>query len=105
MFEGERIRLAATIRPVAPHAEIRVRLTPRAAREQIAPGEEPGNYAVRVAAPPVDNRANDALRKLIARRAGVAPSKVTVVKGERARDKVVRVEGLDAAALNERLRA
>jgi uncharacterized protein YggU (UPF0235/DUF167 family) len=58
-----------------------------------------------VTAPPVDGRANDALRKLIARRAGVAPSRVTLVRGEKARDKVVRVEGLDARTLSERLLA
>ena len=87
---------------MAQHADIRVRLTPRAAREQIAPGAD-GTYAVRVNAPPVDGRANDALCRLIAARAGVAPSHVSVVKGARARDKVVRVEGVDAATLRERL--
>ena len=51
---------------MAPHADIRVRLTPRAARDEISAGREPGSYAVRVTAPPVDGRANDALRKLIA---------------------------------------
>ena len=102
MFEGERIRLAATIRPVARHADIRVRLAPRAAREQIAPGPD-DTYAVRVTAPPVDGRANAALRRLVARRAGVAPSRVTLVRGEKARDKVVRVEGLDDAELRARL--
>jgi hypothetical protein len=88
---------------VAPHADIRVRLTPRAARDEIGAGREPGSYAARVTAPPVDGRANDALRRLIADRAGVAPSCVRVVRGEKSRDKVVRVEGLDAAALRERL--
>jgi uncharacterized protein (TIGR00251 family) len=84
------------------HAEIRIRLTPRAAREQIAPGPE-DTYAVRVTAPPVDGRANEALRRLIARRAGVAPSRVSIVKGAKAREKVVRVEGVDAADLRARL--
>src|SRR5512132_30916 len=58
----------ATIAPL--HADIRVRLTPRAAREQIAAGPDE-TYAVRVTAPPVDGRANAALCRLIARRAGV----------------------------------
>ena len=85
-------------------AEIRIRLTPRAAREEIAPG--PGDtYAARVTAPPVDGRANEALRRLVARRAGVAPSRVTLVRGEKARDKVMRVEGLDPQALRARLLA
>jgi uncharacterized protein (TIGR00251 family) len=83
-------------------ADIAVRLTPRAAKERIAvaPG---GGYAVRVTAPPVDGRANEALRRLVAKRAGVAPSRVSVVKGAKARDKVVRVEGLEEAELRERL--
>ena len=60
---------------------------------------------MRVTAPPVDGRANDALCRLIAARAGVAASRVTVVRGVKARDKVVRVEGVDAAALRRRLLA
>jgi uncharacterized protein (TIGR00251 family) len=87
---------------VAQAAQVHVRLTPRAAREQIAPGDG-GTYVVRVTAPPVDGRANDALRRLIARRAGVAPSRVSLVRGEKSREKVVRVEGIDEATLRERL--
>jgi uncharacterized protein YggU (UPF0235/DUF167 family) len=60
---------------------------------------------VRVTAPPVDGRANDALRRLIARRAGVAPSRVTLVRGEKSRDKTLSIEGVDAATLRERLLA
>jgi uncharacterized protein YggU (UPF0235/DUF167 family) len=87
---------------VAANADIRVRLTPRAAREQMVARPD-GSYAVRVSAPPVDGRANDALCRLIAARAGVAPSRVSVVRGAKARDKVVRVEGVDGAALRARL--
>ena len=60
---------------------------------------------MRVTAPPVDGRANDALCRLIADRAGVAPSRVSVVRGATARDKVVRVAGIDAADLRARLLA
>jgi uncharacterized protein len=60
---------------------------------------------VRVNAPPVEGRANVALCRLIAARAGIAPSRVSVVRGAKARDKVVRVEGVDGAALRELLLA
>ncbi|HEX6696995.1 MAG TPA: DUF167 domain-containing protein [Solirubrobacteraceae bacterium] len=93
---------AASIAVVAEHADIPVRLTPRASRERIALGPD-GAYAVRVTAPPVDGRANEALCRLIAARAGVAASRVSVVRGAKARDKLVRVEGIDAAVLRERL--
>ena len=59
---------------------------------------------MRVTAPPVDGRANDALCRLVASRAGVAASRVSVVRGAKAREKVVRVEGIELAALRERLR-
>jgi uncharacterized protein len=85
-------------------AQIRVRLTPRAAREQIS-ASDGGSYLVRVTAPPVDGRANDALCRLIARRAGVAPSRVTLLHGAKGREKVLQVDGVDAAALHERLLA
>jgi uncharacterized protein YggU (UPF0235/DUF167 family) len=58
---------------------------------------------VRVSAPPVDGRANEALCRLIAARSGVPPSRVSVVRGAKARDKVVRVEGVEPAVLRERL--
>ncbi len=60
---------------------------------------------VRVTEPPVDGRANDALVRLIAKRAGVAKSRVTIVRGARSRDKLVRVNGVDEAELRRALGA
>jgi uncharacterized protein (TIGR00251 family) len=84
-------------------ADLRVRLQPRARREEIA-GERSGAVLVRVTAPPVDGKANAALCALIAKAAGVAPSRVTVVRGHAARDKVLRVDGVDEDALRAALR-
>jgi uncharacterized protein YggU (UPF0235/DUF167 family) len=58
---------------------------------------------IRVTAPPVDGKANDALCRLIAKKAGVAPSRVTLIRGHTARDKVVRVEGVEERALRAAL--
>jgi len=66
-------------------------------------GERAGAVVVRVAAPPVDGKANAALCALIATRAGVPRSRVSVVKGITSRDKIVRVEGVDRAALRAAL--
>ena len=66
-------------------------------------GERAGAVVIRVTAPPVDGRANDALCRLIAKAAGVAPSKVSIVRGHTARDKQVRVEGVGEAALRAAL--
>ena len=79
-------------------ADLSVRLQPRARRDEIV-GERGGAVVIRVTAPPVDGKANEALCRLIAKAAGVPPSRVSVVRGHTARDKVVRVEGVALAAL------
>jgi uncharacterized protein len=62
-------------------------------------GERAGAVVIRVSAPPVDGKANDALCRLLAKRAGVAPSSVRVVRGQGSRDKIVEVAGVDERAL------
>jgi len=63
-----------------------------------------GILLARVTAPPVEGRANKALCQMIAKRIGIAPSKVSVVKGEKSRNKIVRVKGVSAMALEQALR-
>ena len=58
---------------------------------------------IRVSAPPVDGRANDALCRLVAKAAGVAPSRVRVVRGHTARDKVLEVDGVERCELRAAL--
>jgi uncharacterized protein (TIGR00251 family) len=87
---------------VSEFAEIRVRLRPRGGRDELI-GMRDGVMRARVSAAPIDGRANKALCRLIAKHVGVAPSKVSVVRGEKSRDKVVRVESLDDAALRRAL--
>ena len=79
-------------------ARIEVRLQPRASRDEIL-GLRDGVLHVRVSALPVAGEANRALCRLIAGRLGIAVSRVEIVRGERARRKVVAVAGIDAAGL------
>jgi uncharacterized protein len=85
-----------------PYAELTVRLQPRAKRNAIL-DERDGVLGVSVAAAPVDGLANAALCKLLAKRAGVARGRVTVIRGERSREKVVRFEELSQAELRSAL--
>jgi uncharacterized protein (TIGR00251 family) len=81
-----------------------VRLQPRARADEIV-GERAGVLVVRVTAPPLDGRANDALCRLIAKRARVGVRSVSVVRGASAREKVVRVQGMASAQLRRALAA
>jgi uncharacterized protein (TIGR00251 family) len=83
-------------------ARIEVRLRPRSRAEELE-GFEAGVLQARVTAPPVDGKANRALCRLIAKRLRLAPSRVTVIRGEKAPRKQIRVEGLDEVTVRERL--
>lgn len=65
---------------------------PRSSRDGID-GEYQGALKVRLTAPPVDDRANDALRHFLAARLRVAPSAVTIMSGRKSRTKLVSVAG------------
>jgi uncharacterized protein (TIGR00251 family) len=84
-------------------AEIPVRLKPRGSRDELL-GVRDGVLEAKVTAPPVDGRANKALCKLVAKRVGVAPSRVAVVRGVKSREKVLRVDGIGSAEVDAALR-
>jgi uncharacterized protein (TIGR00251 family) len=83
-------------------AHLNVRLRARGRKDELI-GMKDRVLQARVSAPPVDGKANRALCRLIAKRVGVAPSRVSILRGEKARDKLVRVEGVDEGALLEAL--
>jgi uncharacterized protein (TIGR00251 family) len=85
-------------------ADLAIRVQPRAKRTEVA-GEREGAVVIKVNAPPVDGKANEAVCKLIAQRLGVPARSVRVVRGEKSRDKQVRVEGIDAADVRAALLA
>jgi uncharacterized protein (TIGR00251 family) len=72
-----------------------VRVQPRASTDALA-GVRAGALLVRLAAPPVEGKANAALIRLLAHVIGIPPSAVQLVRGAGGRDKLVRVSGLRA---------
>lgn len=81
---------------------VRVRAQPRASRTEIV-GEHDGALKIRLAAPPVDGAANDELIGHIAKRVGVARSRVRVLSGDTGRSKVVEIDDVDATAVRAAL--
>ncbi|HXT74368.1 MAG TPA: DUF167 domain-containing protein [Candidatus Angelobacter sp.] len=75
-----------------------VRIVPRASRDSID-GEFQGALKVHVTAPPVDGRANDALRRTLAERLNVSVSAVKILSGEKSRMKRVEVRGVTLAQI------
>ncbi len=75
-----------------------VRVAPRASRSRII-GTRQGVLKVALTAPPIDGAANDALRALLSKHLGVPKSAVEIVRGERGRNKLLRVHGVDPSRL------
>ncbi len=88
---------------MAPPLKLAVRLSPRAGRDAIEgwmqdAGGRPCLEA-RVSAAPVDGAANEALVRLVARTLGRPAGAVRLASGERARAKLLEIDGVDATDL------
>ncbi len=74
--------------------DLEVRVIPRAGRSGCA-GLRDGALLVKLAAAPVDGAANDELVALIAKTLKIPKRDVTIVAGERSRNKRLKITGLD----------
>ena len=77
----------------------RVRVQPRASRDAVG-GEWEGALKVRLTAPPVDRRANEALCRLLAKNLKVPHGAVRLLSGARSRMKRVEVDGVAAEKIH-----
>ena len=76
-------------------ARFAVHVQPRAKRTDVA-GEHGAAVKIRLAAPPADGAANEALRRFLAERLCVPRAAVHVVAGLASRDKLIEVDGFSA---------
>ena len=81
---------------------IKVRVQPRASRTEIT-GEHAGTLKLRVAAPPVDGKANDECKRFLAKLLKVSATSVEIISGESSRDKVIQVSNISARRVLEAL--
>jgi uncharacterized protein (TIGR00251 family) len=82
-----------------------VRITPRASSNEIAEVLDDGTIRVRLAAPPTDNEANEALIVYLSEILGVAKSQLEIVAGSDGRDKLISVVDMDVEMVHQRILA
>jgi uncharacterized protein (TIGR00251 family) len=85
-------------------ATFAVRVHPRARKNAIT-GTLGDSLKLSLTAPPAEGRANDACIDFLAEVLRLPRSSVTIAAGHTSRNKVVRVLGLSASAVTERLAA
>ena len=67
-----------------------VRVRTRSSREEVARNAD-GSLKVYLKVPPIEGKANEALRELLAEEFCVSKSMVKIIRGERSKDKVVEI--------------
>ena len=87
--------------PVPGGVRLTIHAQPRAAVDQVV-GLHGDAIKVRLAAPPVDGAANEALVRLLSTVLDVAPARVRLTAGATARRKIVEIAGLTHEEARER---
>ncbi|HYT65179.1 MAG TPA: DUF167 domain-containing protein [Vicinamibacterales bacterium] len=87
-----------------PRAEavLNIRVIPRSPRTRVD-GTRGGAILIRLAAPPVEGAANDALIAFLSETLNIPRRAITLIAGEKSRDKRVRIDGLDERTIVRRL--
>ena len=91
------------IHDIVAGATFQVKVHPRARKNAIT-GVVGDALKVALTAPPVEGKANEACIKFLAEFLQVPRSSVTIAAGESSRQKLIRVAGMKAAEVEERLR-
>ena len=88
--------------PAMPEALISVRVTPRSSLDELA-GWQDEVLRIRLKAPPIEGRANEALCRFLASKLAIPATNVEIISGATARTKRLRIMGLSAEAVRARL--
>jgi hypothetical protein len=92
------------VRDTPTGATFQVKVHPRARKNAIT-GVVGDALKLALTAPPVDGRANEACVEFFAKFLNVPRASVTIAAGDSSRQKLIRVSGVRAAQVEEKLRA
>ena len=81
---------------------LKLRIVPNAKRDEVV-GEYGDAVKIKVAAPAVEGKANEALLEFVAEKLRVHRRDIALVAGEKSRDKLIEISNLDAAEVRVRL--
>jgi uncharacterized protein (TIGR00251 family) len=88
--------------PAPPSCTLAIKAIPGAPKNQVC-GWLGEALKVKIQAPPIEGRANEALIEFLAEALEVPRRTVTLVRGDTSRHKTVRIDGLDLAEARRRL--
>jgi uncharacterized protein (TIGR00251 family) len=86
-------------------AAISIRVTPRSPKNEISEILDDGTIKIRLTAPPVEGKANEALIEFVAKILDVKTHQVEIVAGQTGRDKLLTITGLKPEEVQRRIYA
>jgi hypothetical protein len=81
---------------------LKLRIVPNAKRDEVA-GEHGDAVKIKVAAPALEGKANEAVLEFIAEKLRVHRRDIALIAGEKSRDKFIEIANLEAAEARARL--
>lgn len=86
-------------------AALAVRVTPRSRKNEIVEIMNDGTVKIRLTAPPVEGKANDALIAFLSEVIDVPRSQIDIIAGATGREKLVSILNMDAETVHRRILA
>ena len=83
-------------------ATVRIHIVPNAKVDKVVGGHG-GAIKIKLRAPAVERKANTALITFLAERLKVPKLKIILLRGQKSRDKLLRIDGLSEQLVRERL--
>lgn len=84
------------------YTDINVKIIPKSSRNEVI-GKEEDIYRIKITSPPVDGKANRALISLLSKKLNTSKKDIEIIRGEKSRNKTVRVYGLSRKMVNDLL--
>jgi hypothetical protein len=94
------------LKTTADGLHLKVYVQPRSSRNQIT-GAYRGALKLKITSPPVDGAANKACIRFLAKRLGIAPSRIEIVSGHTARTKrlLIRAGAAEVSKIEQNIRS
>jgi len=86
--------MSLKIKPCKAGIQFSAAIQPRASRNQIL-GIHNHCLKIKLTSLPVDGAANQACIKFLAKAFGISPSRISIIKGETSRNKIIQLEAMD----------
>jgi uncharacterized protein (TIGR00251 family) len=85
------------------NTKLKIRVTTRAKRDEVLTILDDGTIKVRLTAPPVEGKANEALIKYFSGILEIPRSRIEILSGLKSRNKLVSIQGMDSVEIYNKL--